>query len=97
MDIKDNKEKRYVKAQKRVKEVKGFYIHVFVTIFILSVIISANLIFSPEFHWFWFAAAGLIGGVLIHWIVVFGVKLLGFDKSWEDKKIKEFMDQNKNN
>ena len=96
MDSNNNVEKRYLKAQKRVKEVKGFYIHVFVTIFILSVIISANLIFSPEFHWFWFAAIGLVGGVFIHWIVVFGLRMLGFDRGWEDKKIKEFMNQNKN-
>jgi hypothetical protein len=97
MDLKSNKEARYLKAQKRVKEVKGFYIHVFVTVFILSIIISANLIFSPNFHWFWFAAVGLIGGVFIHWIVIFGLKLLGFDKSWENKKVKEFMNQDKNN
>jgi len=95
MDTKNNKEERYLKAQKRVKDVKGFYIHVLVTVFIISIIISANLIFSPEFHWFWFATIGLVTGVIIHWIVVFGVKILGFDRDWESKKIKEFMEQNK--
>mgnify|MGYP000051487417 CR=1 FL=1 len=95
MDSNNNKEERYLKAQKRVKDIKGFYIHVVVTVFIISIIITANLTFSPEFHWFWFATIGLLAGVIIHWLVVFGVKLLGFNKEWEDKKIKEFMHQDK--
>lgn len=96
MDSENNKEQRFLKAQKRVKEVKGFYIHVFVTIFLLAAIITANLTFSPEFHWFWFATIGILAGVFIHWVKVFGVKILGFNKGWEEKKINEFMDQNKN-
>ncbi len=97
MDSKNNKEERYLKAQKRVKDVKGFYIHVIVTVFLLAAIISSNLIFSPEFHWFWFATIGILAGVFIHWVKVFGVKILGFNKDWEVKKINEFMKQNKNN
>lgn len=97
MDSNNNREERYLKAQKRVKDIKGFYIHLFVTVFIISIIVSANLIFSPSFHWFWFATIGLLAGLIIHWIVVFGVKILGFDKSWEDKKIKEFIEKEKQN
>jgi len=95
MNSENNKEERYLKAQKRVKDVKGFYIHIIVTVFLLTIIISSNLIFSPEFHWFWFATIGILAGVFIHWVKIFGVKILGFDKDWESKKIKEFMDQNK--
>ncbi len=97
MDSKNNKEERYLKAQKRIKDVKGFYIHIIVTVFLLATIISSNLMFSPDFHWFWFATIGILAGVFIHWVKVFGVKILGFDKDWEEKKIKEFMSQNKSN
>ena len=86
-------EQEYLKARKQVKEIKGFYIHLFVYIIVIPIIITVNLMFSPGFHWFWFSVLGWGFGLLIHWFVVLGFKKLGFGKDWEEKKIKELMEE----
>ncbi|OAD45065.1 2TM domain-containing protein [Polaribacter atrinae] len=93
----------YIRAKKRVKAIKGFYVHlivyVLVNIFISGVIIFGltqsgyNLVdtfsnFGVYSTWlFW----GI--GMFFHWMGVFGFQSLGFGKDWEEKKIKELMDQ----
>ncbi len=97
------KEQRYKKAQKRIKDIKGFYAHfsiyIIVNLFISGLIIYGEsnddidvtifpvTIFGVYSTWlFW----GI--GVFFHWLGVFGFKnILG--KSWEDKKIKELMEE----
>ncbi|MCF6222363.1 MAG: 2TM domain-containing protein [Flavobacteriaceae bacterium] len=92
-------EERYIKAQKKVKEIKGFYWHLFwylaVNIFILAMIyknLDANESlfeyghFTTPFFW------GI--GLFFHWIGVFGRNIV-FSKDWEDRKVKEFMDKDK--
>ena len=81
-------EDKYLKAQKRVKEIKGFYSHVVVTILVIPFLIFINLRFSPFFHWFWFPIFGLGFSLVIHWFTVFGL-----GRGWEERKIKELMDQ----
>jgi len=96
-------EQNYIKAKKRVKEIKGFYIHlstyVIINIFISGVIIYGLLSSGDSLNetitnfgvystWiFW----GI--GIFFHWLGVFGFKSLGFGKDWEERKIKEFMDK----
>ena len=97
-------EQKYIKARKRVKEIKGFYIHltvyILVNIFISGVIIfgltrdednsiaDAISNFGVYSTWiFW----GI--GMFFHWLGVFGFRSLGFGKDWEEKKIKEMMDE----
>lgn len=87
-------QQQYVKAKKRVKEIKGFYIHLLVFCLTNPMIIAVNLIFSPGFHWFWFPLLGMSLGILFHWLGVFGFQLLGFGKDWEARKIKELMKKN---
>ncbi|UOB17220.1 2TM domain-containing protein [Abyssalbus ytuae] len=93
------KEDRYLRAQKRIKELKGFYIHLFwyviVNIFVF-IIIYVNVennsdfwnygTFSTSFFW------GI--GLFFHGLMVFGKNLV-FSKNWEERKIKEFMDKDK--
>ncbi|MDG1397850.1 MAG: 2TM domain-containing protein [Polaribacter sp.] len=96
-------EQNYIKAKKRVKEIKGFYIHlstyVIINIFISGVIIYGLLSSGDSLNetitnfgvystWiFW----GI--GIFFHWLGVFGFKSFGFGKDWEERKIKEFMDK----
>lgn len=89
-----NNQQAYEKAQKRVKEIKGFYVHFIVYCFVIPGIIFVNLTYSPEFHWFWFSALGWGIGLFFHWFGIFGFRLLGLGKDWEERKIKEFMNQN---
>ena len=94
METNFTKQEGYYKAQKRVKEIKGFYTHLTIYCLIIPIIIFVNLKFEPHFHWFWFSLLGWGTGLSIHWIIVFGFNLLGIGKNWEEKKIKEFMNEN---
>jgi hypothetical protein len=89
-----NNQQRFLKAQKAVKEMKGFYTHLFIYCIIIPIIIYINLTYVPDFHWFWFSLLGWGMGLFFHWLNVFGFNLLGFGKRWEEKKIQEFMNKN---
>ncbi len=95
MEEKYIEEERYLKAKKRVKDIKGFYIHLVIEVFSLITIVAVNLIFSPGFHWFWFAAPGIVFVIILHWFLVFGPPKIGFGKDWEAKKIQELIDEDK--
>jgi len=90
-------EQAYIKAKKRVKNIKGFYIQLFLYCAITPIIITVNLVFSPGYHWFWFSTIGWAIGVFFHWLAVFGFSKIGYGKDWEEKKIKEIMEQNNTN
>ena len=89
----------YKAAQKRVKDIKGFYVHLVVYLFINTAIfivttqdvgfvngLSDISNYTTIFFW------GI--GLFAHWASVFGPNFI-FGKSWEEKKIKELMDQDK--
>ena len=95
-------EERYARAQKKIKEIKGFYWHLFwylaVNIFLTFGSSLGNFFRFGELEfgslnlgmftvWF-FWGIGLVG----HWIRVFG-KNIFFSKDWEERKIKEFMEK----
>jgi hypothetical protein len=96
MQVEFTKDQKYLKAKKRVKKIKGFYTHLTVYSFIIPTIIFVNLKFEPHFHWFWFSALGWGTGLLLHWFNAFGFNLLGIGDNWEDKKVEEIMQENKN-
>jgi len=89
----------YQAAQKRVKDIKGFYIHLVVYLFVNAAIfvvstqgegfinsLSHLSNYSTLFFW------GI--GLFAHWASVFGPSFL-FGKEWEERKIKELMDKDK--
>ncbi len=98
-DITDyRKEDAYLRAEKRLKELKGFYWHAFwylaVNIFLI-VMIAVNSD-GNIWHYGTFSTAFFWGiGLGFHALGIFGKNLL-FGKSWEDKKIKEYMEKDKN-
>ncbi|SFZ92619.1 2TM domain-containing protein [Flaviramulus basaltis] len=93
-------EERYLRAQKRVKEIKGFYRHllwyvIVNVLIILGVVAAYGWDFSKIFTFNAYSTALFWGiGIAFHWIGVFG-KSVGFSKKWEERKIKEFMDKDK--
>lgn len=94
MESNFTKEQQYIKAKEKVKEIKGFYIHLVVFLIIMPGLIFFNLNYTPEFHWFWFSLAGWGFGLFSHWLSVIGMNKMGLGKDWEEKKIKEFMNDN---
>ena len=95
MYFKNNKELQYLNAQKKVKEIKGFYSHLTVMFFLLPFLVFINLKLSPAYHWFWWAIFGNLLGLFFHWLRVLGLSSIGFGKDWERKKIEEYMKKNK--
>jgi hypothetical protein len=91
-----SEEQKYLQAKKRVKDIKGFYIQFFLYCTVTPIIIAVNLIFSPGHHWFWYSTIGWAFGIFFHWMAVFGFRKIGFSKDWEEKKIREIMEEEKN-
>lgn len=81
----------YYKAKEKVKEIKGFYAHLIVMVLVLPFLVFINLEFTPHYHWFWWAVIGNVIGLFFHWLGVFGFSKLGFGKDWEERKIREYM------
>ena len=95
-----NKNNSYTKAKKRVDEIKGFYSHVMVYIFI-NILILIAIYFNKhdDAEGFWrletlFTAFFWGIGLLIHGLTTFNVPFF-FGKDWEERKIKEILDNNK--
>lgn len=86
-------EYKYAKAKKKVEKIKGFYVHLIVTVLIIPVLIFINLKFVPSYHWFYYPIIGMLIGVFFHWLGVFGIEKIGLGKDWEERKIKEFLEK----
>jgi len=97
-------EDRYIRAKKRVEQLKGFYWHLAfylgVNIFISTSKIINNLSDGETFmEAFWdfgtFAVWFFWGiGMFFHTLGVFKQNIL-FSKDWEERKMNEFMEEEK--
>jgi hypothetical protein len=94
---------KYIRAQKKVKKIKGFYSHLIVFI-IINLFLSGFTIYGYMDRGYEFTEAitkfGVYStaffwgiGLFFHWMGVFGFKSL-FSSNWEERKIKEYMDSN---
>ncbi|MGB0891405.1 MAG: 2TM domain-containing protein [Flavobacteriaceae bacterium] len=98
-----NNSEKYIRAQKRVEEIKQFYKHLMVYLVINfffigrriykdvvyrdDTLIEALFDMSNYRFFFWW---GVI--LVLHGLKVFGTQNL-FSKDWEDRKIKEYMNE----
>ncbi|MBV8327067.1 2TM domain-containing protein [Chryseobacterium sp.] len=87
----DEEIKAYKRAQKRVKEIKGFYTNLIAYCIIIPFLIFINLTTEPYSHWFWYPALGW--GIALAFRAF---RIFGIGESWQEKKIREIMDQQKN-
>jgi hypothetical protein len=85
---------RYQRAKKQVDDIRGFYANLVSYVLVNLFLMYINLRYSPEYLWFLWPAGSWGIGLLFHGMKVFNYSpFLG--KNWEEKKIKEFMDQEK--
>ncbi|MDH6251633.1 hypothetical protein M2347_001360 [Chryseobacterium sp. H1D6B] len=82
----------YEKASRRVKELKGFYGNLTSYCMVIPFLCILNLWTSPGYFWFFWPMLGWGLGLASHAVSVFGI-----GKDWEEKKIKELMEQEKRN
>ncbi len=91
----DNEQQKYneeyVKAAKRLEDLKGFYSNLVAYILVIPFLIFINYMTYWGYQWFWFPMVGWGLGVLSHAAETFEWKIL-FGRDWEERKIKEFMD-----
>lgn len=90
----------YIEAKKRVKKLKGFYIHLVAYLVTVSFIIWNLMIIEDTPHTNIILAINYSTlFILGFFILVFGIKIFRnrsiFNKKWETKKIKEFLGENK--
>ncbi|KMQ71426.1 hypothetical protein ACM44_07345 [Chryseobacterium koreense CCUG 49689] len=86
---------QYQRAKKRVKEMKGFYIHVTVFVMVNLLLFGLNFSKGSEIAYWSFLTPLLWGiGLLAHALSVFLPNFI-FGKDWEERKIRQFMQKNR--
>ena len=85
-------DENYERAKKRVNQLKGFYTSLIVYIVVIIFLAVVNYLTSPGVWWFLIVA--FIWGIFI---VAQGISIYRkrglFSKEWEDRKIKEYMEE----
>lgn len=90
-EIEETKNDSYERAHKRVKEIKSFYANLISYCIVIPFLVIFNLITSPNHLWFYLPMLGWGIGIVAHGMTVFAI-----GKNWEDRKIKELMEKEKN-
>jgi len=93
MKINITEEEKYLRAKKKVDNLKGFYSNLVSYCLIIPFLYFINVMTSPGYYWFWYPMLGWGLGLCFHAFAVFNHKL-GLGKDWEERKIKEFMNKN---
>jgi hypothetical protein len=88
-----NKEElAYRKAARRVKELKGFYGNLTSYCLVIPFLAILNIITDASHLWFFWPMLGWGIGIVAH-----GVNTFGIGRSWEEKKIRELMEEERKN
>ena len=87
-----NEMERYQKAKKQVEQIKRFYRHLSSYVVVIGILIFINLRYTPQYLWFFWSMFGWGIGLFFHAIRVFNW-LPFFNSEWEERKIKELMEQ----
>ena len=80
----------YERAVKRVKELKGFYGNLISYCIVIPFLVILNLMTSPRQLWFYWPMLGWGIGLLAH-----GMNVFAIGRNWEEKKIREIMNNQK--
>lgn len=92
----ENEQKMYLKAQKRVEDIKGFYGHLTSFIVVNIGLITLNLGTSPKHLWFLYPLIGWGVGLMAHGMSVFNYMPF-LNSDWEERKIRELMEKDRKN
>jgi fatty acid desaturase len=90
----DQEQQRYDRAHARVQAIKGFYIHVTVFALVNIGLFIINLLTGGGW-WFYWPLLGWGIGLGVHALGVFGFGGGPWGREWEERKTREFMDQDR--
>ncbi len=80
---------RYERAKRRVRALRGFYGHLAIYALIMALLFFID-VSGGEDWWFHWAAIGWGFAVAVH-----GISIFAFGPGWEEKKIRETMEKEK--
>ncbi|KWU65227.1 histidine kinase [Bacillus mycoides] len=83
----------YLRAKKRMENLKAFYIHLTVYILVNLMLFIINISSDSSKLWFLYPLGGWGIGIVIHGLTTFPFGIFG--KEWEERKIKEYMEKDK--
>lgn len=89
-------DERYEAAKRRVRELKDFYKNLITYITINIVLIIINLVTSPLNLWFYWVTIFWGIAILLHASKVFVFRSRFLGKEWEERKIREIMEKERN-
>ncbi|SIQ06971.1 2TM domain-containing protein [Chryseobacterium sp. RU37D] len=78
----------YERATKRVKELKGFYGNLTSYCLVIPFLIVLNILTDSSHLWFFWPMLGWGIGLAVH-----GINTFGIGRDWEERKIKELMEE----
>ena len=76
----------YISARKRVKQLRDLYYHIIAYVFLIPFWVFINYKTYWEFKWFWIPVVAMGGSIIVHVLMVFR-----FSNKWEDRKVRELM------
>ena len=86
-----NDSNKYIRAKKRVDELKGFYGNLIAYCVVIPFLIFVNYQTVWGYKWFWFPVFGWGLGIVIQ-----AFKVFGYGTDWEERKIREIMNKDEN-
>lgn len=87
------RDEAYLRAKRRVQNLKAFYLHFAVYVLVNLLLFFINIMTDPDSLWFFYPLGGWGIGVAIHGLTTFSSGIFG--KGWEERKIKQYMDKDK--
>ncbi|MFD2445307.1 2TM domain-containing protein [Bacillus sp. CGMCC 1.16607] len=87
------RDEKYLRAKKRVQNLKAFYIHLTVYVLVNIMLFVINLSSDAGNWWFIYPLGGWGIGLLVHAVTTFAFGNFGSD--WEERKIKEYTDKDR--
>jgi hypothetical protein len=83
----------YKKAENRVEEIKGYYIHLAIYVLVNIFLFLLNALTNPSEWWFYWTTFGWGIGILAHTFATFGIgNMLG--EKWKNQQIEKYIQQN---
>jgi hypothetical protein len=84
----------YRRVRRRVREIRGFYVHVAVFVTVNFLLHLINFVATPKVYWAFWPLVGWGIGLLAHGLAAYRwMPFLG--KDWEERKIRELMDKDR--
>ena len=94
MDVDLANDPRYQEAKRRVAELKGFITHLVVYLAVNGFLFLINFVSDRGNWWFYWPMLGWGIAIVIHAAVFFGIEGR-FGRDWEERKAREFMEQDR--